>query len=101
MIVRLFHSGVSNGESPVRYLLGDKDHQGQPRAVKPEVLAGDPQTTIDIINSINRKYKYTSGCLSFRNSEHPTREQMQDRKVQNLDDAVRYMPGITASERTS
>ena len=78
MIVRLFHSGVSNGESPVRYLLGDKDHQGQPRAIKPEVLAGDPQTTIDIINSINRKYKYTSGCLSFRNSEHPTREQMQE-----------------------
>lgn len=78
MIVRLFHSGVSNGESPVRYLLGDKDHQGQPRAVKPEVLAGDPQTTIDIINSINRKYKYTSGCLSFRNNEQPTREQMQE-----------------------
>ncbi|MGG2396841.1 TonB-dependent siderophore receptor [Pseudomonas sp. SH1-B] len=26
-----------------------------------------------------------------------TRAQMQDRKVQNLDDAVRYMPGVTAS----
>ncbi|MDH1263099.1 TonB-dependent siderophore receptor [Pseudomonas sp. GD03944] len=26
-----------------------------------------------------------------------TREQMQDRKVQNLDDAVRYMPGVVAS----
>ncbi|OLF51611.1 TonB-dependent siderophore receptor [Pseudomonas chlororaphis] len=26
-----------------------------------------------------------------------TREQMQDRAVQNLDDAVRYMPGVTAS----
>lgn len=26
-----------------------------------------------------------------------TRQQMDDRKVQNLDDAVRYMPGITAS----
>ncbi|MDR8013961.1 TonB-dependent siderophore receptor [Ectopseudomonas guguanensis] len=26
-----------------------------------------------------------------------TREQMQDRKVQNLDDAVRYMPGVIAS----
>jgi len=78
MIVRLFHSGVSNGESPVNYLLGDKDHQGQPRAVKPEVLAGDPQTTIAIINSISRKYKYTSGCISFRHNEQPTREQMQE-----------------------
>ncbi|VVP05364.1 Ferrichrome outer membrane transporter/phage receptor [Pseudomonas fluorescens] len=26
-----------------------------------------------------------------------TRQQMDDRKVQNIDDAVRYMPGITAS----
>lgn len=26
-----------------------------------------------------------------------TREQLQDRKVQNLDDAVRYMPGVIAS----
>ncbi len=26
-----------------------------------------------------------------------TRQQMQDRAVQNLDDAVRYMPGVTAS----
>jgi len=26
-----------------------------------------------------------------------TRDQMQDRAVQNLDDAVRYMPGVTAS----
>jgi len=78
MIVRIFKSGVSNGESPVRYLLGNTDHAGNERAVKPEVLEGNPQTTIDVINSIQRKYKYISGCISFRDSEKPTKPQLYE-----------------------
>ncbi|WP_020183417.1 relaxase/mobilization nuclease domain-containing protein [Methylotenera sp. 1P/1] len=78
MIVRIFKSGVSNGESPVKYLLGNTDHTGNQRAVKPEVLEGNPQTTIDVINSIQRKYKYISGCISFRDSEKPTRSQLYE-----------------------
>lgn len=98
MIVRLFHSGISKGESPVNYLLGDVDHQGQPRAVKPEVLVGDPQTTIAVINSIDRKYKYTSGCLSFRDLEKPTREQM----LEIIDDfKATFCPGLTSNHFNS
>jgi len=78
MIVRIFCSGTSNGESPVNYLLSDKDHAGDRRAVKPEVIEGHPQTTIDVINSIQRKHKYISGCMSFRDSEKPTKEQLFD-----------------------
>ena len=48
MIVRIFKSGVSKGESVVKYLLGNKDHTGMERAVKPEILEGN-QTTIDVI----------------------------------------------------
>lgn len=98
MIVRLFHSGISKGESPVNYLLGDMDHQGKPRAVKPEVLDGDPQTTIAVINSIDRKYKYSSGCLSFRDSERPTKEQM----LEIIDDfKATFCPGLTANHFNS
>lgn len=78
MIVRLFDSGTSNGESPVNYLLGDKDHTGQIRSVKPELISGEAQNTIDLINMIDRKYKYTSGVLSFRTNENPNEKDQQD-----------------------
>lgn len=79
MIVRFFKAGVSKGESPVRYLLGNNDHTGAPRAVAPEVLEGSPtgNTTIQIINGIShRRHKYVSGVIAFRRNEQPTREQL-------------------------
>lgn len=78
MITRLFNSGTSNGQSPVNYLLGDKDHTGKTRSVKPEVISGDPDTTIFLINNIDRKFRYTSGVLSFRTNEKPTEAQQKE-----------------------
>lgn len=98
MIVRIFKSGVSNGESPVKYLLGNKDHLDNERAVKPEVLEGNPQTTIDVINSIERKYKYVSGCISFRDSEKPTKTQLYE----IIDDFKKtFCPGLTGDNFNS
>lgn len=98
MIVRIFKSGVSNGESPVKYLLGNTDHAGNERAVKPEVLEGNPQTTIDVINSIQRKYKYISGCISFRDSEKPTKSQLYE----IIDDFKKtFCPGLTGDNFNS
>ena len=76
MIVRVFASGTSRGEAPVNYLLSDKDHTGTNRAVKPEILEGNPNTTIEIINSISRDWKYVSGVIAFRDTEKPTPQQM-------------------------
>ena len=76
MIVRIFSSGKSRGEGPVSYLLNGTDHTGTPRSVKPEILDGNPKTTIDIINSIDRDWKYVSGAIAFRNEEQPSHEQM-------------------------
>ncbi|QBP73868.1 relaxase [Herbaspirillum huttiense] len=98
MIVRIFRSGISSGESPVNYLLGDVDPAGQSRSVAPEVLAGDPQTTIDVINSIQRKHKYISGCLSFRDSEKPSREKL----LEVIDDfKATFCPGLTSNHFNS
>lgn len=98
MIVRIFGSGISKGESPVNYLMGDMDHAGQPRSVKPEVLAGDPQITIEVINGIQRKHKYISGCLSFRDSEKPSREQL----LEIIDDfKATFCPGLTSNHFNS
>lgn len=98
MIVRIFKSGLSNGESPVIYLLGNTDHAGNERAVKPEILEGNPQTTIAIINSIQRKYKYISGCISFRDSEKPSRAQLYE----VIDDFKKtFCPGLTSDNYNS
>ena len=78
MIVRVFRAGRSNGQSPVNYLLSDTDHTGSKRLVKPEVLEGHPATTIAIINGIQRKHKYVSGVIAFRQEEQPTRGQMHE-----------------------
>ena len=78
MIVRIFKSGTSGGESPVRYLLSDNDHAGQKRSVDPEVLSGSPDLTIAAINTITRKHKYVSGAIAFRDQEQPSREQVMN-----------------------
>lgn len=72
MIVRFFNTGTGNGEAPVKYLLSTHSHDGQERAHKPELLEGSPALTIELINGIQRKYKYASGCLAFRSTEQPT-----------------------------
>ena len=77
MIVRIFSSGPSRGESPVNYLLSKTDHTGQLRDAEPEVLAGQPSTTVDCINSIGRKHKYVSGAIAFKGNERPTADQLQ------------------------
>lgn len=78
MIVRVFKAGISRGESSVNYLLSDRDHTGQPRAVAPEVLEGSPDLTVAVINGIQRKHKYVSGAIAFRDNEQPSREQIRE-----------------------
>lgn len=91
MITKIFDSGTSNGQSPVNYLLGDVDHTGKIRSVKPELILGNPETTIDLINSIDRKFKYTSGVLSFRFEEKPTRKQ----QLEIINDFRKsFLPGL-------
>lgn len=76
MIVRFFNTGTGNGEAPVNYLLSAHSHNGKERAHKPELLEGSPALTISVINGIQRKYKYASGCLAFRSTEKPTRAEL-------------------------
>ncbi|MFM0201222.1 relaxase/mobilization nuclease domain-containing protein [Paraburkholderia fungorum] len=91
MIVRVFNAGISRGESPVNYLMSDRDHTGQRRAVAPEVLEGSPDLTIAVINNIQRKHKYVSGAIAFRDNEQPTREQMKQ-VIQSFKQSV--CPGL-------
>lgn len=95
MIVRVFASGKSCGSGVVNYLLSENDHTGQQRAIKPEILEGSPSTTIEIIDSIGRGWKYVSGAIAFRNNEHPSREQMHQ-IIDQFKSAV--CPGLDVSQ---
>jgi hypothetical protein len=95
VIVRFFNTGTGNGEAPVKYLLSAHSHDGQERAHKPELLEGSPALTIDLINGIQRKYKYASGCLAFRSTEQPTRAEL----LRILDQFKRVVaPGLQADQ---
>ena len=95
MIVRFFNTGTGNGEAPVKYLLSTHSHDGQERAHKPELLEGSPPLTISVINGIQRKYKYASGCLAFRSTEQPTRAEL----LRILDQFKKVVaPGLEADQ---
>ncbi len=55
MIVKFFKTGTSNAEPAIRYLLGEKNHTGEERTCKPEILKGLPQIQTNILNGISRK----------------------------------------------
>jgi len=68
MLVKFFRhgTGVSGG---IDYLLNNKDSSGQIRSVAPIVQRGDADLTKAVIDSITNKNRYTSGVLSFEESD--------------------------------
>jgi iron complex outermembrane receptor protein len=82
-------------------------------ALVPQAAVALPDVTVTAAQNVESAWGPAPGYLANRTAtgsktdtpllEAPrsisvaTREQMQDRKVQNLDDAVRYMPGVIAS----
>lgn len=77
MIIKFFSSGTSNGSAPINYLLSSKDHEKRERAVKPEVLTGDSFLTKELIDSLQNKWKYTSGVFAFRENENPNNKELR------------------------
>lgn len=79
----------------------------------PQAAVALPDVTVTAAQNVESAWGPAPGYLASRTAagsktdtpllEAPrsisvaTREQMQDRQVQNLDDAVRYMPGVVAS----
>ncbi len=66
MIVKFFKFGKGNSKSCIDYLLGaDRNREHA------HVLSGDVELTSAIIDSSRFTKKYTSGCLSFAESDLP------------------------------
>lgn len=85
-----FHArGAGGGSGPADYLLGrDRERDGA------TLLRGDPQQTIDLIDSSDFSRRYTSGVLSFAERDLPdaTKAQLMDSFERAL------LPGLEADQ---
>ncbi|MBQ8173570.1 MAG: relaxase/mobilization nuclease domain-containing protein [Mailhella sp.] len=94
MLMKVFPHGTGDGDRPVRYLIREdipsrKEHP-------PEVLRGDPKLTAELINSIERRWKFTSGVLAW----HPDDDvnEAQERDVMDAFERVAFA-GLDADQR--
>lgn len=89
MMVKFHNRGSGKGSGPVDYLLGkDRDREG---AI---LLRGDPENTIELIDSLKFAKGYTSGVLSF------AEEDIQENGKKQIMDSFEktLMPGLDADQ---
>jgi hypothetical protein len=77
MLLKFFNRGTGKGKTPVEYLLKETDANGLKRDPLPQLIKGNPQQIINLIDSLDFKHKYRSGVISFAPSDAPTPQQQQ------------------------
>ena len=75
MYMKVFPHGQGDGEGPTRYLVRP-DYPGRDEHL-PEVLRGDTELTHALIDSLDTKWKFTAGVLSWHPDDTVTTEQEQ------------------------
>ena len=72
-----FTSGGRGGGGTIATYLTDASRHGREHAA-PEVVRGDMTRTRELIDSIERKWTYTHGVLSFAPEDAPTEAQQHE-----------------------
>ncbi|QBY00131.1 mobilization relaxase [Rhodophyticola sp. CCM32] len=94
MLIKFFPNGKGGGAGPVEYLTARtvlayddnrdliRDAAGQPitvtREPPPEVVRGDADGMIDLIDACPHKWTYRAGVVSFAREDAPTEDQQQE-----------------------
>jgi len=73
MLIKFFARGQGSGSGPVEYAI--RHDLGGREANPPEIVRGDADRTTDLIDSIDREWRYTSGVVSFALEDAPSVEQ--------------------------
>jgi len=94
MHIKLFPHGQGDGDSPTTYLVRP-DYPGR-YETPPEVLRGDPNITRDLIDSIDRKWKFSAGVLSWHPDDRVT--SAQEERVMDDFEAVAFS-GLEPDQR--
>jgi hypothetical protein len=89
MLVKFHNRGKGVGSGPIDYLLG-KDRNRELASV----LRGDPEQTRELIDSLHFAKKYTSGVLTFEESDLP-----DSQKQELMNELERHlMSGLDANQ---
>jgi hypothetical protein len=94
MYMKVFPHGKGSGDMPTNYLTRP-DYPGRDEQ-PPEVLRGDPDVTRELVNSLNTKWTFTAGVLSWHPDDKVTPE--QEERVMDDFEAVAFA-GLEADQR--
>ena len=94
MLIKVFPHGTGEGDKPSCYLVRP-DYTGRDIA-PPHVLRGAPAMTRALIDSIERRWKFTSGVLSWHPDEKVNEE--QEEEVMNAFECVAFA-GLETEQR--
>ena len=88
MIVKFFTRGTGNASGVFDYLLKDsKEPDGQRKDA--ELLRGDVVNQSLLIDSLDFKQKYTSGCLSFAESADEVTQEQKEALMNGFEETIR------------
>lgn len=94
MYMKVFPHGQGSGDGPTRYLVRP-DYPGRDKH-PPEVLRGDPELTRELIDTLDTKWKFTAGVLSWHPDELVTPK--QETRVMDDFEAVAFA-GLEPDQR--
>jgi len=78
MLFKFINRGTGSGKSAMDYLFDKKNHKKEDRHEAPEILRGNPQQTVKLIDSLEFKQKYSSAVIAFHPDDNPTDEQINE-----------------------
>ncbi len=88
MIVKFFTRGTGGSGGVFNYLLKDKEQEDGLR-LDAEVLRGDIDNQSMLIDSLDFKQKYTSGCLSFTESADQVTQAQKEQLMDSFEETIR------------
>ncbi|MBE8610744.1 relaxase/mobilization nuclease domain-containing protein [Psychrobacter sp. FME2] len=88
MIVKFFTHGTGGSKGVFDYLLNDKE-QPDGKRLDAEVLRGDIDNQSLLIDSLDFKQKYTSGCLSFTESADQVTPEQKNALMDGFEQTIR------------
>jgi len=88
MIVKFFTRGTGGSSGVFNYLLKDKE-QPDGKRLDAEVLRGDIDNQALLIDSLDFKQKYTSGCLSFTESADQVTQAQKEQLMDSFEETIR------------
>lgn len=77
MHLKFFRHGTGDPHRAVKYLLGDRDHNGQVRPTV-KVLRGQPEIVAAVAASLATVHRYTSGMIAWAAEDNPSDAEIND-----------------------